>query len=95
LTPASGTSAATLHGIGDHYAGRFESTTPGRRKSQRPELRYRIGELDPVDTTIKQRLDRGKRGLFVHRLHCCDKDLIIARPRNPVVIVQGESHEPA
>lgn len=55
-TPASGTSAATLHGIGDHYVGRFEFTTPVRRQSQRPELRYRIRELDPVDITIKEGL---------------------------------------
>jgi predicted transcriptional regulator of viral defense system len=55
-TPASGTSAATLHGIGVHYVGRFEFTTPVRRQSQRPELRYRIRELDPVDVTIKEGL---------------------------------------
>ncbi len=55
-TPASGTSAATLHGIGDHYVDRFEFTTPVRRQSQRPELRYRIRELDPVDVTIKEGL---------------------------------------
>ncbi|PZS34708.1 MAG: transcriptional regulator [Pseudonocardiales bacterium] len=55
-TPASGTSAATLHGIGDHYVGRFEFTTAVRRQSQRPELRYRIRELDPVDVTIKEGL---------------------------------------
>ncbi len=52
-TPASGSSAATLHGIGDQYVGRFEFTTPIRRQSQRPELRYRLRELDPVDLTLK------------------------------------------
>ncbi|SOD75068.1 predicted transcriptional regulator of viral defense system [Jatrophihabitans sp. GAS493] len=71
-TPASGASAAELHGIGDLRVDRMEFTTPVRRQSQRGELRYRIRHLEPDDVTIKE-------GLPVTRLERTIADLVEER----------------
>lgn len=47
-----GASAASLHGVGDLAADRHELSSPVRRQSQRPEVRYRRRELEPGDVTI-------------------------------------------
>jgi predicted transcriptional regulator of viral defense system len=48
----AGTSAARLHDIGSLWATRHEFVYPGRRQSQRAELRYRQRALDPRDVTL-------------------------------------------
>lgn len=48
----SGESASRLHGIGDLRAMRHEFTTPRRRQTQRPDVRYRTRELPEQDVTI-------------------------------------------
>ena len=52
----SGESAARLHGIGDLRAMRSEFTTPTRRQSQRPDVRYRTRQLPSSDVTVRDGL---------------------------------------
>ncbi|MCB1256813.1 MAG: type IV toxin-antitoxin system AbiEi family antitoxin domain-containing protein [Microthrixaceae bacterium] len=47
-----GASAASLHGVGDLPAARYEFSSPVRRQSQRPGISYRQRELSPIDVTI-------------------------------------------
>ncbi|HZX04038.1 MAG TPA: hypothetical protein VFF46_13970, partial [Kribbella sp.] len=48
----TGASAAQLHRIGDLPADRHEFSTPRRRQTQRPEIRYRTRTLPRQDITI-------------------------------------------
>ncbi|MBZ4486852.1 type IV toxin-antitoxin system AbiEi family antitoxin domain-containing protein [Microbacterium sp. cx-55] len=48
----SGESAAELHGIGDLRAMQSEFTTPARRQTQRPDVRYRTRVVAVEDVTV-------------------------------------------
>lgn len=48
----AGASAARLHDIGGLWATRHEFVSPGRRQSQRSEIRHRQRALDPRDVTL-------------------------------------------
>ncbi len=52
----SGESAAALHGIGNFRATRSEFTTPSRKQTQRPDVRYRTRVLKPDEVTIREGL---------------------------------------
>lgn len=52
----AGSSAARLHDIGDLREGRHDFVAPVRRQSQRAEIRYRQGVLDPRDVTVVEGL---------------------------------------
>ncbi|HMR12550.1 MAG TPA: type IV toxin-antitoxin system AbiEi family antitoxin domain-containing protein [Arachnia sp.] len=52
----SGESASRLHRIGDLRAVRHEFTTPRRRQTQRPEVRYRTRVLPEQDVTVRDGL---------------------------------------
>lgn len=52
----SGESAARLHDIGDLRGMRSEFTTPVRRQTQRPDVRYRTRLLASEDVTIREGL---------------------------------------
>ncbi len=52
----SGISACKLHGIGDLRAMRSEFTTPTRRQTQRPDVRYRTRVLPERDVTLRDGL---------------------------------------
>lgn len=67
-----GKSAASLHGVGDLPADRYELSSPVRRQTQRPEISYRQRQLDPVDVTIA-------RGLPVTTIERTVADLVEAR----------------
>lgn len=59
--PANGvvvaaSSAARLHRIGDLWADRHEFVSPTRRQSQRPQIRYRMRNLDAQDVTLVEGL---------------------------------------
>lgn len=49
----SGESAAGLHGIGDLRAMSSEFTTPTRKQTQRPDVRYRTRALPDEDVVIR------------------------------------------
>lgn len=51
-----GTSAASLHGVGDLPADRHELSTPVRRQTQRPDVSYRQRRLAPGDVTVARGL---------------------------------------
>lgn len=48
----SGRTAAYVHGLGDLVPEPYEFSTPKRRQTQRPELRYRHQPLTPNERTI-------------------------------------------
>jgi hypothetical protein len=52
----AGASAARLHDVGDLWTDRNEFVVPGRRQSQRSEIRYRQRTLQPRDVTVVQGL---------------------------------------
>ena len=52
----SAESATRLHGIGDLRAMRSEFTTPSRKQTQRPDVRYRTRVLSINDVTIREGL---------------------------------------
>lgn len=52
----AGESAATLHGIGNFRATRSEFTTPSRKQTQRPDVRYRTRMLTPDESTVREGL---------------------------------------
>lgn|GEM_PF-152752 len=52
----SGESAAAVHGIGNLRAMRSEFTTPSRRQTQRPDVRYRTRTLTGDDVTVREGL---------------------------------------
>lgn len=52
----SGESASNLLGIGDLRASRSEFTTPTRKQTQRPDVRYRTRELEAHDITVREGL---------------------------------------
>lgn len=52
----SGSSAAELHGVGDLRADRHEFTTPTRRQSQRPDIRFRVRMLAQSEITLRHGL---------------------------------------
>lgn len=52
----SGESACKLHGIGDLRAMRSEFTTPTRRQTQRPDVRYRTRVMPERDVTLQDGL---------------------------------------
>jgi predicted transcriptional regulator of viral defense system len=52
----SGSSAAELHGVGDLRADRYEFTTPTRRQSQRPDIRFRVRVLPQSEITLRHGL---------------------------------------
>lgn len=51
-----GASAAALHDAGDLPADRYVLSSPVRRQTQRPDVRYRLRRLDTDDVTIVQGL---------------------------------------
>ncbi|KAM9866050.1 hypothetical protein ACIFOC_00962 [Leucobacter aridicollis] len=51
-----GTSAASLHGVGDSWASRHEFVAPVRRQSQRDEIRFRQRTLEDRDVTVVEGL---------------------------------------
>lgn len=77
-TPASGATAAELHGIGDLRVLKFEFTTPVRRQTERADVRYRLRDLGPADVTIKE-------GLPVTALERTIADLVEERHALPHV----------
>lgn len=52
----SGESASRLHGIGEFRAMKSEFTTPRRKQTQRPDVRYRTRELTSDDVTVREGL---------------------------------------
>lgn len=52
----SGESASRLHAIGDLRASRSEFTTPTRKQTQRPDVRYRTRSLPEQDVTVRDGL---------------------------------------
>jgi hypothetical protein len=52
----SGESASRLHAIGDLRASRSEFTTPTRKQTQRPDVRYRTRSLPGQDVTVRDGL---------------------------------------
>jgi hypothetical protein len=57
----SGESAARLHGIGDLRAMKSEFTTPNRKQTQRPDVRYRTRVLPDQDITVREGLPTTSR----------------------------------